>query len=393
MKKLKHIIFVFILIAVWFSVGLAVAQDTVKHEVKHKISLKDSLDHAIDLSDYMIYSNGFILVPTVITEPSLGGIGGALVPVFLKKRPPVIDTVNGKVRVTRVNPDITGAVGMYTANNSWLVGAFRSGTLAKARITYRAAVAYGDINLGFYKTFPTIGEQEFKFNFKTVPVYLQALKEFSNAKWSAGFQYIFLDTKIALAGEALPDFVTSKEMSSIVSQIGGVIQYDGRDNIFTPNKGIRLQANFFWSNSVIGSDYNSWRINYSAIGYTPITPKLIGGLRIEGQQSLGNPPFYLLPFIDLRGVPSARYQGDATLLTEAETRWDFYKRWSLVFYGGVGEAYDNWDNMFENPLVYSYGTGFRYLIARKFGLRMGADIARGPESWAYYIVFGSAWFR
>jgi hypothetical protein len=389
MKKTNYISFLVISISLCFLIGKVNAQD----KVKHAVSLRDSLDHALDLSDYMIYSNGFILVPTIITEPSLGGIGGALVPVFLNKRPPVIDTVNGKVRVTRVNPDITGAMAMYTGNNSWMIGAFRSGTFTKPRITYRVAAAYADVNLSFYKTFANIGDREFKFNFKTIPVYLQGLKQFNDARWSAGMQYLFLSTKLSPIGDSLPDFVSNKEVNSIVSQLGAIVQYDGRDNIFTPDKGVRLQTNFFWSNSAIGSDYNSWRINYSGIGYTPITPKLIGGLRIEGQQSLGNPPFYLLPYIDLRGVPSARYQGNATLLTEAETRWDLYKRWSVVFYGGTGVAYDSWSNMFEKPLVYSYGTGFRYLIARKFNLRMGADIAHGPETWAYYIVFGSSWFR
>ncbi len=388
MQKLNYILLLLILIICCNAIKVD-AQD----KEKHKISMKDSLDHAFDMSDYMIYSNGLLVVPVPITEPSLGGIGGALVPVFLKKRDPIIDTVNGKVRVRRINPDMTGALGMYTANNSWLLGGFRFGTFAKPGITYRVMAAYGDLNLTFYHTFPRLGEQSFNFNFKTVPIYVQTLKQFNNPNWSAGIQYLFLDTKISLAADSLPSFVSKKEVKSTVSQLGGVIQYDGRDNIFTPNKGVRAEADFFWSGSAIGSDYNSWRINYSAIGYTPITPKFIGGLRIEGQQSLGKPPFYMLPFIDLRGVPSARYQGNATLLSEVETRWDFYRRWSAVFYGGTGLAYDNWSNMFENPLVYSYGTGFRYLIARKFGLRMGADVAHGPEKFAYYIVFGSSWFR
>ena len=114
-----------------------------------------------------------------------------------------------------------------------------------------------------------------------------------------------------------------------------------------------------------------WRINYSFLGFTPITPKFFGGFRFDGQQALGSPPFYLLPYINLRGVPAARYQGNATLVSEVETRWDLYKRWSLMLFGGTGAAFNNWDNMFEHPLVYSYGTGFRYLIARKFKLRMG----------------------
>ena len=95
------------------------------------ISVKDSLDGAFDLSDYIIYAHGFIVVPTVITEPALGGIGGAIVPVFLKKHAPVVDE-NGKKRF--INPDITGGIGMYTGNKSWMAGAFRSGTLIKSKI-------------------------------------------------------------------------------------------------------------------------------------------------------------------------------------------------------------------------------------------------------------------
>ena len=389
MKRLLLILIQFILISVGLYTGKVAAQE----KIKRKVSFKDSLDHAFDLSDYMIYSNGFVVVPTPITEPALGGIGLAIVPIFLKKRAPVIDTVNGKVKVTRVNPDMTGGIAMYTANKSWVVGAFRAGTFANVGITYKVALAYADVNLSFYKTLPKIGDQEFKFNFKGIPVYLEGLKQFNDPRWSAGLHYLLLSTKVSLVGDSLPPFIADKHESNFISQLGGIIQYDGRDNIFTPNKGLRFNANFNYSGSVIGSDFNYWRINYSAIGYTPFTPTFIGGLRIEGQQSLGSPPFYLLPSIDLRGVPTGRYQGNATLLSEVETRWDFYRRWSAVFFGGTGLAYDNWGNMFENPLIYSYGTGFRYLIARKFGLRMGADVARGPEKFAYYIVFGSSWFR
>jgi len=33
------------------------------------------------------------------------------------------------------------------------------------------------------------------------------------------------------------------------------------------------------------------------------------------------------------------------------------------------------------------------LLARVFGLKMGMDIARGPEDWAVYVVIGSGWLR
>jgi hypothetical protein len=76
------------------------------------------------------------------------------------------------------------------------------------------------------------------------------------------------------------------------------------------------------SDKIFGSDFNYWRMDYYTI-YKPLTKKLIGGFRFDGAQMFDNPPFYLIPYIALRGVPVMRYQGKATLVTEGELRWDF----------------------------------------------------------------------
>jgi hypothetical protein len=386
MKKTTLLRKVFLFLIVFMTITMA-GQDK---EHKH-ISMKDSLDGAFDLSDYIIYAHGFIVVPTLMTEPALGGIGGAVLPIFLKKHDPVIDA-NGKKRF--IDPDITGAMGMYTGNKSWAAGAFRVGSFIKSRILYRVGGGYGNVNMSFYENLPNGKDKEIDLNFKSFAFYTRVMKQFRNGKWSAGPQYFFLDSKINFPDlNNLPSFAKLSDIKSVVSQIGGAIQFDGRDNIFTPDKGMRFQFDFFWSDNAIGSDYDAWRLNLSAIGYYPITKKLIGGLRLEGEQALGNAPFYLRPGINLRGVPSARYQGKASVVTEAELRWDLYRRWSLMGYGGLASAFNDWDKAFAKPVVYSYGTGFRYLIARKFKLRMGVDVARGPEDWAYYVVFGSNWLR
>lgn len=182
MKKTK-ILYRAVLSNVFFLLSLNVMIGQKQH-----ISVKDSLDGAFDLSDYIIYAHGFIVVPTIITEPALGGIGGAVVPVFLKKHAPVVDD-NGKKRF--INPDITGGIGMYTGNKSWMAGAFRSSTLIKPRILYRVMAGYGDMNLSFYENLPNGNDKEFKLNFKSTAFYTQWLKQFKNAKWSAGPQYLF----------------------------------------------------------------------------------------------------------------------------------------------------------------------------------------------------------
>ncbi len=43
--------------------------------------------------------------------------------------------------------------------------------------------------------------------------------------------------------------------------------------------------------------------------------------------------------------------------------------------------------------VASGGLGFRYELARKFGMNVGMDIAHSPGTTAIYLVVGNAWFR
>ena len=97
--------------------------------------------------------------------------------------------------------------------------------------------------------------------------------------------------------------------------------------------------------------------------------------------------------MSMRGLPALRYQGNATLLTEGELRFDIVNRWSVVGFGGVGKAFNEWKEFDDADLVGTFGSGFRYLIARKFKLRVGIDVAKGPDTWAYYIVFGSNWLK
>ena len=137
------------------------------HAQKKKLSFKDSLDKKFDMSDYIIDLHGFIPVPILITEPALGGFGGGIAPVFIRKNAPYIDTVNGQVKVTPVSPNITGGVGLYTVNGTWFTALFKGGTLVKSRIKYRMGIAYANVNIAYYRDIPNIGETKFEVNIRT----------------------------------------------------------------------------------------------------------------------------------------------------------------------------------------------------------------------------------
>ncbi len=398
MKKLLPAI---LLAAVIGLCAEAHAQQLVKKHVKFKdISFRDSLDGAFDMSDFLIEANGFIPLVTIISEPSLGGFGVGAAPVFMAKRTPMVREVKGKQVVLPVPPDITMGGGFYTANKSWGVIGGRMGTFDKGRMRYMGGGGYMSINMTFYRDIPALGgEQEFDFNIRSIPVYVSLMRRIGYSKWHGGMQYLFLNSKVEYTGPALPvplpdDFTSGIDNNLTISQLGARIEFDGRDNTFTPDRGIKFHLDGSSSNSVFGSDFDFWRFNYYAYMYLPLRHNIIGGLRIDGQQAIGDAPFYMLPFVDMRGLPANRYQGKADLLTEGEVRWDVVERWSVMGFGGVGKAFDKWSEFGSAEWAYSFGTGFRYLIARQFKLRMGLDVAMGSDkNWGYYIVFGSNWLK
>ncbi|MCG2460267.1 BamA/TamA family outer membrane protein [Flavobacteriaceae bacterium F89] len=348
--------------------------------------LKDSLDGKLDMSDFLIHFHGFIPVVQLITEPALGNIGFMLAPVFIQ---PNKHQTEGKY----VPPDITlGFVG-YTANKSWGFGGVRIASLPQYHLKYRVGAAYGDVNMDFYRNFPVIGEQEFAFNFNMTAAFTSVLRQIGKTELYVGLEYLYLhnNVKPEFEFEDLPDFIGDKDLKNNLSSVGINAEYDKRDNLFTPNTGWFLTTSFKVNASWTGSDYNYENLNLSAFKYLQLSPKWVSGFRFESTIQWDDAPFYMKPSISMRGVPMAKYQGDQTYVLETEQRFDWTLRWSSVVFGGLAKAPTKKVSFDNSELVYNYGTGFRYLIARKFKMRAGVDVAWSNDDFGWYVIFGSAW--
>ncbi len=381
------------------SLAVSPEPDTTKAKTAHKITFKDSLDGAFDLSDFLINAHGFIPVPSLITEPALGGIGGFAGLVFIQP-PKERVIINKQGSASPVRPTIALLGGMYTANGSWaLAGGYTSEWL-KYGIIYTIGGAYADVNMNLYRTLPfSDNEIHASFNFNSVPLLLSVRKTFLR-KFSAGLKYMYAYTDVSvnssdtMAGHYYFNELLSKfKMTNRVSKLSPVVVFDTRDNMFSPNNGLRIDAEMDWSAKAIGSDFDFTQLDFGIYGYKQFVKPWVAALRLEWSQIFNDPAFYMLPSISLRGVPAERYQGNITALAETEQRVTVYKRWSVVGFAGLGKAFDTYDTFDKSKWVYNYGGGFRYLLARKFNLQMGADLGFGPDDWGIYIIFGSSWLR
>ena len=68
--------------------------------------------------------------------------------------------------------------------------------------------------------------------------------------------------------------------------------------------------------------------------------------------------------------------------------------WSVVPFAGIGATrLERSTATTGSQHVASGGLGFRYELARKFGLHAGLDLAHSPGTTAIYVQIGNAWFR
>ena len=82
---LKLFLYLFAAVIILHQPVFAQEDTTIKSKSKasSKANLKDTLDGKFDFSSFLIDAKGFIPVPFIITEPAVGGLGLAVVPIFL----------------------------------------------------------------------------------------------------------------------------------------------------------------------------------------------------------------------------------------------------------------------------------------------------------------------
>jgi len=213
-----------------------------------------------------------------------------------------------------------------------------------------------------------------------------------DSPWWLGLRYVYADVDPTLRDDALfPGLADAARVK--VSAPTAIVEYDSRDNVFTPTRGVYAETSFLASRRSLGASDEFDRFQQLLTGWVPLQPRLTLGARGNYAWSSSGTPFFLRPFIVLRGVPAVRFQGEQAASAEAELRWQFFDRWSVLAFGGAGATRTPRRDDELRQDVGSGGLGLRYELARKFGLHAGIDVAHSPGTTAIYFVVGNAWFR
>jgi hypothetical protein len=349
----------------------------------------DARDGWIDVSGFLDTAYGFVPVIAPITEPAVGyGALGALV--FVQRDP----SEAGE----HVRPNIAAVGGLATENGTRGLFAGHLGTWMDGRLRTLAAAADADVNLEFFGLGGDRPAGDAGLGYS-----IRARGAVAGASYRLGASPVWVGVRYALAttdlsvdrpGPGLPA-LPQADLGLRLAALTPSVTLDMRDNFFTPTDGWYADLSVPVFRDAWGSDRDFEKATLTAMYYRPLSRSLFFGVRGTARTSSDGTPFYLRPFVSLRGVQALRYQGEQAAEAEVELRWQLHPRFSLVGFAGAGAARGNGveQGRAQEKGVTAGGAGFRYLIARKYGLHMGLDVAAGPDAPIIYVVFGTAWLR
>jgi hypothetical protein len=357
---------------------------------------KDPKDGALDASKMLDSPAGFFPVPLIITEPAVGYGGGLALLYFHGKAKEDADGTEADWETPRrfKVPNISAVAGLGTENGTWAAAGGHFGSWFKDRVRYLGAVGYASVNLKFYGIGNIDLDSPLEYNLKTFFLIQELKARIFRSNFFGGLRYTFMNADSNFGFDREPPEFIRDILENRVGGLGPVLEYDSRDNLLSPSRGISAQVVGQIFDPAFGGEDHYFRVRSFAKLYQDVlNKKLLLGLRLDGQFSGGDVPFYALPFIDMRGIPAMRYQGQYAFVTEGQATWNCWRRWYLLGFVGAGWAVNSAEELSFDSAQVSKGFGFRYLIARLYGLRVGIDVARGPEDWAFYIQVGNAWAR
>ena len=347
-------------------------------------------DGWLDFSEFLDQTYGFVPIVEPITEPAIGyGAAGALM---------FIDKPFGEAKDGYGKPNLTAVGGLITENGTKGAIAGDVRYWLDDQLQTVVGLAKASVNLDYYG----IGENSvleddpLPYNLELGGGVAQAKYRVLRSRFWTGLRYELFATAVEFDAPSttpnLPDYRSEYRVGGLTP----MLSYDSRDTVFTPVRGTYAAAWFgLYGPAFGGEDEFQW-IYLNLIQFLPLHSRLTLGAQGSATLSFGEMPFFLRPFIILRGAPIMRYFGEHVGQVETELRWQFWKRFSLVGFAGVGATYSDTERLERldgEQRVVTGGGGFRYEVARDYKLHMGLDLAFGPDTVAIYIVFGNAWFR
>lgn len=172
-----------------------------------------------------------------------------------------------------------------------------------------------------------------------------------------------------------------------LSGLGFLMDYDTRDNIFQPSRGIWLDLSLMAYNKIIGSEYSFFSYKLDLRKYQNVYKKHVLAAQAVFNFTEGETTFQNLSYLGgsemMRGIFEGRYRDKHAMAFQLEYRLPIYRKLGVVLYGSSGQVAKHINEFSFNDFHHSGGMGFRYTFGDS-GLNIRLDLAYGDRRAMYF---------
>ena len=164
--------------------------------------------------------------------------------------------------------------------------------------------------------------------------------------------------------------------------VGLSLQYDSRDNITNPHRGVYVNATQMFSPAFLGNDYAFSSTQITASAYQQLWRGGILAEQVKGTFNFGDPSWEEMATLGgsyvMRGYYEARYRDKNMIAAQVELRQHVWKRSGITVWGGAGSVFH--DSRTFKKVLPNYGVGFRWEFKKNVNVRLDYGFGKGGQS-------------
>jgi len=321
-----------------------------------------------------------VAVPVPVVNPTIGyGVA-----------PTVLYTFSADPANPGTPRSTVAAVAGYTSSGSWFGGAGFKLYLDQDRYRVGVRGGYGTFNVKFYG----FGGGDV---LRDHPIDLELSGPVAEAVAQARiFPAFYLGLKLRWADPTATvgvpvDFLPSLSLRTQLVGLGPVFEYDTRDSTWYPTRGGYGTLDTLRYDKAGIADARFWLLDGSYARYHTLFEDVVVAGQVRAAYAGEGAPFFMLPYISLRGLPAGLFLAPDVVQAQAELRWEIADRVGVVGFGGGGAAFGDYLGVGGTSYAAAGGVGVRYRVSQVDKMNIGFDVAVGTDAnVSVYFSIGEA---
>lgn len=390
-RSLSFLLTIFVLGSAQPAVAVEVEPGTLKLEREGGAPNSVPGDRADSLQQGAGTSNELVIAPLPSRSPLLGWTLSA--PAMYVWSPAGSNPAN--------QPWITGVVGFYAENDSYGAGLFHSMSTGGDVWRFKGAAFLAELNYDYYGIGGNGDNPAIPLKQPVDMLLAEALRE-TIPDLYVGLKFVYSESEASLqkdidCGETVTPLLCEAIKDQFpfefsLASLAPRVQYDTRDNQFSPRSGWLAEGTAAFGREAWGSDDDYERYEVQANYYRPAGDKAVIATRLASQYASKESPFFVYPAFgadnNLRGYQTGTYRDQFLIAAQAEYRYRINDRWGAVVFAGVGSVDE--DLLGWGETLPSAGFGVRYIVAPKNNVGLLLDVAWGKDDSQFYVGVGEA---